>query len=349
MKSNYLRLATLLSLLLHLGLGLFFYFWRLNQAAPTAGEAADVAFIELPEPLPAEPVLPESRESSEELVTERPTPGPVEEAPILAPELPVSAAAGEETIIWPAHLDSLLAIADSVARTRQLSSNSVPEFFPAPIPLVPYREERRKKRPTLFPLDRMTGHPGAYTDRAAEEQYRRGTGGGQQPVDLTALAAAGVKALGKALGTEKVPPPPRLRKVPTREEMAALCVIWTREEPTEYDIYHDLDADIKLTADDLHQLLDGLVHQGLLEQEIVSPRNEFTFMTPLGGKGIEMSRLNALNRVYRYRSRIDQEHMMRFLQAAHYYVSATSRPDSAAITSQIRGHIQKLLMTAPQP
>ena len=34
-------------------------------------------------------------------------------------------------------------------------------------------------------------------------------------------------------------------------------MIWTREEPTEYDIYHDLDADIKLTADDLHQLLDG--------------------------------------------------------------------------------------------
>ncbi len=348
MKLNYLRLATLLSLLLHLGLGLLFYIWRLDRAAPAANEAADVAFIELPEPLPAEPVLPESREHGERLVTERPSPGPVEDAPVLAPVLPASSAAGEETIIWPAHLDSLLAMADSVARTRQLSSNSVPDFFPVPIPLIPFREERPKKRPTLFPLERMKGHPGAYTDRAAEEQYRRGTGS-QQPVDLTALAAAGVKALGKALGKEKVPPPPRLRKVPSREEMAALCVIWSREEPTEHDIYRELDADLRLTADDLHQLLDGLVQQGLLEQEIISPRNEFTFMTPLGGKGIEMSRLNALNRVYRYRSRIDQEHMMRFLQAAQYYVSATSRPDSAALTSQIRGHIQKLLMTAPQP
>ncbi|HOC88292.1 MAG TPA: hypothetical protein PKI90_02000 [bacterium] len=348
MNSNYLRLATLISLLFHLGLGLFFYLWRFEQTALPSEEVADVAFIELPEPITAEPVLPESAETGEALVTERPAPGPVAETPILIPELPLTTAAGEETIIWPAHLDSLLAMADSVARTRQLSANSVPEFYPVPIPLVPYREER-KKRPTLFPLERLSGQPGAYPDRAAEEQYRRGTGGYQQPIDLMALAAKGVQALEKAIGKDKIPPPPRLRRVPTREELAALCVIWARAEPTETDIYRDLDTEIKLTADDLHSVLDGLVRQGLLEQEIVSPRQEFTFMTPLGGKGVEMKRLNLLNREYRYRSRIDQEHMMRFLQAAHYYVSATSRPDSAALTSQIRGHIQQLLMTTPQP
>ena len=316
MKLNTLRLAFLLSTLFHLGLGLFFYFWRFNSSGATIEETAEVAFIELPEII--EPALPEvqktARVESDELADTEQREASKIEAPVMLP--PLTAESGDETIIWPAALDSLLAVADSVARTAQLATYSVPEFFPAPIPLVPYREYP-KKRPTMFPMEKLSGNPGAYADRAAEEQYRRGGGSGQQPGNLLALVSEGVKALEKALNKNKTVAPPRIRKVPTREEMAALRSIWSREEATEHDIYKDLDDDIKLTAEDLHRVLQGLVEQGMLEQQIISPRHEFTFMTPLGAQKVEMNRLNVLNRVYRYQSRIDKEHMMRFLQAAH--------------------------------
>ncbi len=338
----------LISTLFHLGLGLFFYFWRFRSTSSAMEETAEVAFYELPVPKMPEPLLP------------RMTPGDGaaqlkhrerrQERPEQLPEivLPETAAPAAGTVVWPAELDSLLAMADSVASAPRVASYSVPDFFPVPIPLTPYREERKPRRPAPFPMERLTWNPGAFTDRADEEQRRR-SGVGQGPVDLGALAAKGVQALEKALNRDKIPPPPRIRRMPSREEIAALCAIWKMEEPTEHDIYKDLDPQLLLTAEDLHRVLSGLVDQGLLDQEIISPRHEFTFMTPLGGKGVEMSRLNALNRVYRYSSRIDQDHMMRYLQAANYYISTTTRPDSAALCAEIRGHIRKLLETGAQP
>jgi DNA-binding MarR family transcriptional regulator len=343
MNSSALRLAILISVLLHLGLGLFFYLWHFGEFLQPAEDIANVDFIQLPVPSMVEPDLPKAADAAGAQTLKRParkrrTPAP-------APEvvLPLSPAPQSETIVWPAVLDSLLAVADSVARLPQVASYSVPEFFPVPIPLVPFKEYPKRKRPTLFPMEKLSGNPGVYTDRAAEEQYRRGSGQGMQPGNLLGLAAEGMKALEKALNKNKVPPPPRIRKMPTREEMAALCAIWAKEEPTEHDIYKDLAGDIKLTADDLHAVLDGLVQQGLLEQEITSPRHEFTFVTPFGNQKVEMSRLNTLNRVYRYHSLIDRDHMMRYLQAAHYYVSTAARPDSAALCGAIRSHIQQLL------
>lgn len=346
MNSHTLRLAVLLSALFHFGLGLFFYYWHFKTAPPAAEETADVAFFELPIPRMPEPALPRVTAGDGAVHIKRRE--RQQQTPAQAPEivLPETAVPATETIVWPAELDSLLAIADSVAGAPQVASYSVPYFFPVPIPLAPYREERKPRRPAPFPMERLTWNPGAYTDRAAEEQRRR-SGVNQGPVDLGALAAKGVQALQKALNKAKVRPP-RIRKMPSREEMAALCAVWKMEEPTEHDIYKDLDPLLQLTAEDLHRVLSGLVDQGLLDQEIISPRNEFTLMTPLGSKGVEMSRLNVLNRVYRYHSRIDQDHMMRYLQAAHYYVSTTARPDSAALCAEIRGHIRQLIENGAQ-
>jgi len=346
MNSRTLRLAVLFSALFHLGLVLFFYYWRFTYTAPAAEETADVEFLKQLVPQLPEPVLPRvtANTGARQVKRQEGRSHPAVTAPEIV--LPTSQAPASGTVIWPAELDSLLAVADSVAGARQVATYSVPDFFPVPIPLVPYREERKPRRPVLFPMERLTWDPGAFTDRAAEEQ-RRSSGSGAGPVDLAALAARGVQALEKALKKDRVPPPPRIRKMPSREEMAALCAIWKMPEPTEHDIYKDLDPGLQLTAEDLHRVLSGLVDQGLLNQEIISPRNEFTFMTPLGSKGVEMSRLNVLNRVYRYHSRIDQEHMMRYLQAAHYYISTTARPDSAALCAEIRGHIRQIMELAP--
>ncbi len=331
MNARSLRLAVLISLLFHLGLGLFFYIWRLDSSPARSENEADVAFLA---PFPQQPIAP--------LV-----PQPRKTAAPRAPSLPVAAEPVAETIAVPERLDSLLMAAESTWVSLPQSYATVPEFFPVPIPLIKFTDSAKRK-PTLFPLEKLSGSPGKFTDRAAEDQFRRSSGS-QQGVDLAGLAAQGLKALEKVLNKTQDPPPPRLRRVPTREEMAALCAIWSRGTPTEREIYQGISTEIRLTAEGLHAVLDGLVAQGLLQQEIISPRHEFTFQSPLGSKGVEMSRMNILNRVYRYHSRIDQAHMMRFLQAAHYYVGSSARSDSAAIRREIRAHISQLLEIPRQP
>ena len=351
MKSRALPTAILVSLLFHLGLMLVFVLWRFQGSWQERLEEADVVFfaevplasvaLPLQRPVPRKETIPALTPEKEK---------PRQEAPSVAPMVELPAAAEElieaESVIIPAIIDSLLAAADSAGVLMPQLSITDPAFFPVPIPLVPYRETR-KRRMTMFPLERPRGDPGAYVDRAAEEQYR-GAGRNPQPGNLLALAAEGIKALEKKLN-KKGEPPPRLRKLPSREEMAALVVIYAKGEPTEHEIYAEMGQEIKLTADDLHTVLDGLVQQGILTQEIISPQHQFTFVTPFGNQGIELSRNNLRNRVYRYRTRIDQEHMMRFLQAAHYFVGTTARADTALLRREIRVKMLQLLQNAVQP
>lgn len=351
MKSRALPTAVLISLLFHLGLMLVFVLWRLQGSWQERVEEADVVFftqvpltavsLPLQRPAPRRETIPALTPEKEKPRQEPQSVTPVVELPSIAPEV-----IDGESVIIPAIIDSLLAAADSAGVLMPRLSITDPAFFPVPIPLIPYRETR-KRRMTMFPLERPRGDPGAWVDRAAEEQYRV-AGRNPQPGNLLALAAEGIKALEKRLN-KKGEPPPRLRKLPSREEMAALAVIYAKGEPTEHEIYAELGREIKLTADDLHLVLDGLVQQGILTQEIISPQHQFTFVTPFGSQGVELSRANLRNRVYRYHTRIDQEHMMRFLQAAHYFVGTTARADTALLRREIRTKMLQLLQNAVQP
>jgi hypothetical protein len=352
MNSRTLQTALIVSLVFHLGLLLFFVLWHFQESLSAPEDEADVAFYQAS--LLEEVALPVQRplQKSESITALKPAPPKPQAAmrpaapPVALPPLENETIQDQESEVIPAIIDSLLAAADSAGVLMPQMSITDPSFFPVPLPLIPFKETR-KKRMTMFPMERPKGQPGAYVDRAAEEQYR-GSGRNPQPANLLALAAQGLQALEKKLN-KKAEPPPRLHKLPTREEMAALVVIYAKGEPTEHDIYAGIGNEIKLTADDLHAVLEGLVQQGILTQEIISPQNQFTFVTPFGSQGVELSRSNIRNRVYRYRSCIDQGHMMRFLQAAHYYVGTTARSDTAMLRREIRAKILQLLQSNGQP
>ncbi len=159
--------------------------------------------------------------------------------------------------------------------------------------------------------------------------------------------------IGMALARQLKPKPPTrpavMRFVPSHNELAVLKTIWEKGSVTDQEIYAQLDTSIKLTAVDVNALLKGLETKGVLTSEIISPRDEWTFNTPLGGVGVEKSAQNRRNRVYRYQSRIDRKHMIRFLQAKldqaqnRNYAYATGRRDSVAVVAGLQKKILQVL------
>ncbi len=159
--------------------------------------------------------------------------------------------------------------------------------------------------------------------------------------------------IGMALARQLKPKPPNrpavMRFVPSHDELALLKTIWEKGSITDQEIYARLDTSIKLTAVDVNALLKGLEAKGVLTSEIISPRDELTFNTPLGGVAVEKSARNRRNRVYRYQSRIDRKHMIRFLQAKldqaqnRNYPYATGRRDSMAVVAGLQKKILQVL------
>lgn len=132
-----------------------------------------------------------------------------------------------------------------------------------------------------------------------------------QPVPISQI----IQYIVEKLNLKPRPGPPSLNFIPTREELSVLNSVWTKSEITDQQVYADLDTSVKLTAVDVNQVLKGLEAKGLLTLELISPRNELTILTPFGAMPVEMSPTNLRNRVYRYKSLVDRQHMMRYLQA----------------------------------
>ena len=123
--------------------------------------------------------------------------------------------------------------------------------------------------------------------------------------------------LKKKFITEKKP---ELNFIPTRLQLFAFKTIWETTEATDQDIYAGLDSTVKTSAEELNGELSRLEKQGFLTRKIVSPRNEFTILTPVGSKGIEMSPTNRRNRIFEYKIKIEKDQVLRFLNAALYQV-----------------------------
>jgi predicted transcriptional regulator len=132
-----------------------------------------------------------------------------------------------------------------------------------------------------------------------------------KPIPLTDVG----RALMQKLQQKPKPATPRLHFIPSKAELEILMIVWPHESITDQDVYRHLDAAVHMTAEDVQRVLRGLASKGVLSSELVSPRNEFTIATPLGGTGIEMSAQNRRNRIFRYKSLIDRQHMIRFLNA----------------------------------
>ncbi len=159
--------------------------------------------------------------------------------------------------------------------------------------------------------------------------------------------------IGMAVARQLKPKPPSrpavMRFVPSHDELAVLKTIWEKGSITDQEVYARLDTSVKLTAVDVNALLKGLEAKGVLTSELISPRDEFTFNTPLGGVAVEKSAQNRRNRVYRYQSRIDRKHMIRYLQAKldqaqnRNYSYTTGRRDSMAVVAGLQKKILQVL------
>lgn len=166
-----------------------------------------------------------------------------------------------------------------------------------------------------------------------------------KPVPLSDLG----RAIAQQLKSPEKPRPVTLRFVPSDAELAVLQTIWNQGSITDQAVYANLDTSIKLTAVDVNGILKGLEEKGLLTSELISPRDEFTFASPLGSVGIEKSATNRRNRVYRYKPLVDRKHMIRYLQARLDQAknpkrrSYRTRVDSARTVLALQGKILKLI------
>jgi hypothetical protein len=99
--------------------------------------------------------------------------------------------------------------------------------------------------------------------------------------------------------------------IPTRQELDVLEILWVREDVMDTTIYSTLDSSAQLTMMDLQTVLERMASKGFLSRKLVSPRFEFNAF----GIMIEMSSTNRRNRVFEYRSKVDEATMKRFIDA----------------------------------
>ena len=191
--------------------------------------------------------------------------------------------------------------------------------------------------------------PSAWRDRVADEMYKRNFGG-PQPLSLTDLIAAGAALLTNGIiGDKKKDKKPKLTFIPTESELNVLNIVWNEEKTTQLEIYSVLDTSNTLTASQLDRVLERMVKKRLLKRKQISPRDDFTVLTPLGSFAFEKNSMNRLNRVYLYEPFIDREEMMRFLIAVRNQVlsgsdiSYVSASDSTTLSKSLIHKISKIV------
>ena len=177
-------------------------------------------------------------------------------------------------------------------------------------------------------------------DRLELDLYTRNTGSGRM-IPLTDILRQAARLVFK---DEKGERAIRMDFIPTDDQLESLNVIWDRGSATDQEIYAELDTSLRTTSADLNRALVRLTNRGLLMREIISPRNEFTLMTPLGSRAVEMSATNRRNRVYRYKPRIAREEMLIYLQAVLTQVrSRETSPDSSRIAGKLQDKILRIV------
>ncbi len=327
-----MKKSLLFSIFLHALAALLFLRIYLPLSRPSAETEMEWHFEEAVQPAPASP---------------KP---PIEEAAGLAEAVLASPrhAAAEET-----------APADEVVMAPQ--PPAAPDSVPHPIAMVysssyfnrellqkPVADSSRRSLMAMNPKavgSNLEPLMGSKYDGLAERSRESQSRSPAKPIPLSDIGMAVARQL-------KPKPPSRpavMRFVPSHNELAVLKTIWEKGSITDQDIYARLDTSIKMTAMDVNALLKGLEAKGVLTSELISPRDELTFMTPLGGVAVEKSALNRRNRVYRYQSRIDRKHMIRFLQAKldqarnRNYHYATGRRDSVAVVAGLQKKILHVL------
>jgi hypothetical protein len=166
--------------------------------------------------------------------------------------------------------------------------------------------------------------------------------GGERPVSLSDAVRAGSEYLAKRQEKKENEKPVRLDFVPSKTELEILSAVWQKPKVNDLEIFASLDSSIKVTAEEVDHILEGLVQKKLLTRKITSPRNEFTL--PFGGT-VEMSAKNLRNRVYEYQARIDAAEVIRYLNALLYELEhGTTGPRTPGYEKRVADLKEKILL-----
>lgn len=140
---------------------------------------------------------------------------------------------------------------------------------------------------------------------------------------------------------------PKITVMPSLTEVNILKTLWDKKKVTQNTIYADLDTSIKLTAEDLDLVLNGMVDKGLVARKKISPQNIMKVMTPAGAVDVEMSELNRKNPVYEYQALAVKDDVLRFLDARLYLCASNARDPAmsdSALAAKRDSMIAKIVM-----
>lgn len=139
----------------------------------------------------------------------------------------------------------------------------------------------------------------------------------------------------------------RLHLIPSEAEISVLKILWAEKKATGSFIYAQMDS-LRLTAAAVQQILTVMTDRGLLLRQQISPRDEFTIITPFGVVAIEKSELNRKNREYLYQPAVSADEMWSFLDATLFNLQSAAVNNTDDLLTQHVRRLMQLLATAPQ-
>jgi hypothetical protein len=125
--------------------------------------------------------------------------------------------------------------------------------------------------------------------------------------------------------------------IPTNLEIDILKVLWMETVATPSTVYARLDTSWKITAEDLHSILEEMVNAGFLDRKQISPAHEFDLF---GLAQFELSAKNRKNKVYLYWPIIPKDKLITYLDAKRFLAYESARERS---TNGETDHYYKLL------
>jgi len=174
-------------------------------------------------------------------------------------------------------------------------------------------------------------------DRIGNAQNARNLGANPGMIDLPGLVSGVANGFKKFFSDDN----PHIKRQmvahpPSLTEISVLNQLWKSGSKRDYELFVNLDTTLKITLQDLNQILSHMTQKGWLSREKVSPENLFTIATPVGAMQIEMSKLNRKNPVFEYQPRVRKYEVLTALDIA----LNRFRTDSSSINEEKR---QKLL------
>jgi hypothetical protein len=233
---------------------------------------------------------------------------------------------------------------DAAAEGASGGGESAPAGIPVPKPMVPLRSPFAVHGTSAkAKTDSLTA--GRVADWFAEQDFS-GVKAFHDAVDERIQRRAGGSDVfspwkGRTAESHREEKNPiQLDFLPDETHVQVMSTLYEKGKATQKDLYLALDPSIPMTAGLLNKQLDFLVETGLLTRKKISPENLLGIATPFGVIPVEMSRKNKLNPVYEYKTQVEREKIMAYLQSneflLHERLKKAAPKDTAMVQRLIR-------------